>query len=439
MLLQYEKENIHANEILSGTLLKENMVLTPVQKSFVKKLFNGCIERKLTLSYVISLYSSKKEEALKPVIRNVLYMGIYQILYMDGVPDFSAVNECVRLVQKKGITQLKGFVNGILRNISRDKDNVLLKINANEETRFSIPSFLNRHFGKICGYDSSVRRSMYESFLSEKPVTVRIRPVISKDKEEKLVKSWESEGLLVQSHPYLERMYEIRGGAFVTDLNGFDEGFFYVMDAGSALIGKIAGIKGGEEILDVCASPGGKSIYAADCLMAGGKGGRVVSRDVSEYKTDKINENANRLKINCIFTEVRDGRVYNPEDEERYDVVLLDVPCSGLGVIGRKADIKYNVSEQSLKDITKLQKEIIDTCVRYVKRGGILIYSTCTINPYENEKQKEYILQKGFAEDAVDEYLPDMLREGVQSKGSLQLLPGIHKTDGFYMARLRKE
>ena len=218
-------------------------------------------------------------------------------------------------------------------------------------------------------------------------------------------------------------------------LPDFANGRLIAQDVSSMLVGEIAGFAGNEKVLDICAAPGGKSMHAADLV----KDGCVEARDVSDYKTSLICENAKRLDQRNIVTKTWDATILDPDAIGKFDVVLADVPCSGLGVMGRKRDIKYRVTPQSLQELTMLQRCIMDTVWQYVKPGGTMIYSTCTIHRAENEEMVEYLTSEyPFVTESLDDYLPVCLRSDTTGKGYLQLLPGIHECDGFFIARLKR-
>ena len=216
---------------------------------------------------------------------------------------------------------------------------------------------------------------------------------------------------------------------------GFEEGHFTVQDVSSMLVAHVAGIKPGMQILDVCAAPGGKATHAAEKLQGTGQ---VVARDLTEYKVDFILENADRLQLLNLWAEEWDACIFDETKEQWADVVFCDAPCSGLGIMGKKRDIKYRLTPGSLEEVQGLQRQILGTIWKYVKKGGILMYSTCTVNCEENEKQVQWIVQNlPFEVVEIKEELPEALKADVEEYG-LQLLPGIHETDGFFLCKLRR-
>lgn len=437
LLLMMEQEQQYANKLIKATLDKYDY-LSAQDKAFLKRLFEGCVEYRIQLDYVIDCFSKTKTGKMKPVIREALRMGVYQILYMDSVPDSAACNESVKLVVKRGFAGLKGFVNGVLRTISREKEQIPWPDERKEpvralSVRYSMPEWIVEHF--LADYSADVTEQILAAFMQELPVTVRMDEQLSKAEQDKWISRVRESGVRLEKHPYLEyayRLYEVSG---LHRLPGFTEGIFQVQDVSSMLVSEIAGIKEGMTILDVCAAPGGKSLHAA-CKLRGT--GLVSARDLTEYKTELIAENVNRSGYENVEILVQDARELRAEDVESADVVYVDAPCSGLGIMGKKCDIRYHMSREQMQEIVKLQREILDTATKYVKKGGILIYSTCTIHKEENEAQVEYLKSLGFVTENLDAYLPECLRSAATANGYLQLLPGIHETDGFFMARLRK-
>ena len=249
--------------------------------------------------------------------------------------------------------------------------------------------------------------------------------------------SLEAEGVTVEDGSLIENAVKISDYDFLYRLKAFREGSCYVQDESSMLCAKLASVQKEQFVMDLCSAPGGKSLYVADQLKGSG---RVLSRDLTEYKTDLIEDNIDRVGFTNMESEVFDARVLDEEHIEAADVVIADVPCSGLGIMGKKNDIKYHISEEGMKDLVKLQREILANAVQYVKHGGTLIYSTCTVNPAENEENFRWILDH-FDFEAVDitKELPKDLKIETAQEGFIQLLPGIHPCDGFFIGKLRRK
>ncbi len=437
MLLIMEQGQEYGNRLIKGTLDKYDY-LSMQDKAFLKRLFEGCVERRISLDYVINLFSGTKTACLKPVILEVLRMGVYQILYMDTVPDSAACNEAVKLIEKRGFSGLKGFVNGVLRAISREKEHISWPDPEKDpayalSVMYAMPQWIVELFIQEHGF--SVTETILKAFLQELPVTLRMDENLTEEEREKWIQSVKETGVAIKQHPYLNYAFQCYHVPGVSKLPGFSEGVWNVQDVSSMLVSEIAQIQEHMTILDVCAAPGGKSLHAA-CKLKGT--GLVSARDLTDTKTALIRENAQRGQYRNLEILTWDALEIREQDLERADIVYVDAPCSGLGIMGKKCDIRYHVTKQQMQEIILLQRRILDTVSRYVKKGGVLIYSTCTIHKEENEDQIRYLQEKGFCTESMDAFLPECFRSETTAAGYLQLLPGIHETDGFFMARLRR-
>lgn len=438
MLLQSESGQEYCNVIVRDTLAKYDYL--PVQeKAFIKRLFEGCVEYRIQLDYQLNAFSRTKTARMKPVILQILRMGVYQILYMDSVPDAAACNEAVALAGRRGFRGLQGFVNGVLRNIARNRDALPLlpEEGANPmqalSVRYAMPEWLVCLFCEKYGMQTT--QKMLAAMLRARPLTIRMDERLSMKERESILEQIRKKGIAVQKHPYLDYAYDLSGADGVINLPGFEDGAFYVQDVSSMLVTEAAGIREGMRILDVCAAPGGKSLHAAVRLHGTGM---VESRDLTENKIAIIEENRMRCHCDNMVVRRQDARILTQEDVGQFDVVYADVPCSGLGIMGKKCDIRHRISAEQIEELVVLQREILDRACSYVKEGGVLVYSTCTIDPAENEEQLPDIVSRGFAAESLDPYLPGILRSRTTEQGYLQLLPGIHETDGFFLARFRK-
>lgn len=431
MLMELSKTGTYCHLLIRDVLKKYNY-LEQRDKAFIKKVTEGVIERKIELDYVINLFSSTKVNKMKPLIREVLRMSVYQILYMEQVPDSAVCNEAVKLVEKRKFYNLKGFVNGVLRNIARNKENITY---TDLSVKYSMPTYLVERLK--AAYDENTVECILDSFLKEKPVSVRMKESLSKEQVQDIISELEKEGMEVAKHPYLSYAYTLKKADGLNNILHFTKGDFTVQDVSSMLVAECAGIKEHMTVLDLCASPGGKSMHIAEKLKGTGK---VYSFDVSEKKTEYILENIERLGYHNVEVAVNDGTVFNEKLVEQGDVVIADVPCSGIGVIGKKCDIKYRIDEEEIQNIVKLQKQIMENAWKYVKKGGTLIYSTCTISKDENEDMVDYLTKNmPLSLESLNEYLPKELMSDTTKQGYLQLLPGIHECDGFFIARLKRE
>lgn len=431
MLMELSKNGTYCHLLIRDVLKKYNY-LEQRDKAFIKKVTEGVIERKIELDYVINLFSSTKVNKMKPLIREILRMSVYQILYMEQVPDSAVCNEAVKLAEKRKFYNLKGFVNGVLRNIARNKENISYN---DVSVKYSMPPYLMEKLR--AAYDENTVERILESFLKETPVSVRMKESLTKEQVQIIIEALKKEGVEVKKHPYLSYAYTLKKAEGLGNISYFVQGDFTVQDVSSMLVAECAGIKEHMTVLDLCASPGGKSMHIAEKLKGTGK---VCSFDVSEKKTEYILDNVERLGYDNVEVAVNDGTVFDEKRVEQGDVVIADVPCSGIGVIGKKCDIKYRIDENEIQTIVELQKKIMANAWKYVKKGGILIYSTCTISREENEDMVNWIINNTPLKlESMDAYLPDALVSETTKKGYLQLLPGVHECDGFFIARLKRE
>lgn len=443
-------EEEYSHVLIRGVLEKYNY-LDGKEKAFIKHVTEGCLERRIELDYIIDGFSKTPVKKMKPLIREILRMSVYQILYMSRVPDSAAINEAVKLAKKRGFTGLSGFVNGVLRKIASEGGSYPLPDKISNPTKYlsvkySMPEWLVEKFTKEFGEDKT--ETILKGLLSIRPLTIRIQRTVSEEDKNSLISQMKDMGVEIKKHPYLGEAYCLENVEGVSNLPGFDEGLFAVQDISSMLAVLAAGIKQGDKILDVCAAPGGKTAYAA---MLTGETGSVVAGDVSEYKTSMIEDNCERLKLDNVSVIIRDASERAEEHISRYDVVIADVPCLGLGVIGRKKEIKYRIKDTDIESITFLQKKIVEEAVKCVKPGGVMLYSTCSMTYEENEAmvkwmEDELAVAAGLSIKAESmkstlpaDFIQKLSDEDVEQMktGRMQLLPGVHESDGFFFARMR--
>lgn len=435
ILLEITRDGEYAHIALRNTLSKYQY-LEKRERAFITRVVEGTLEHMMEIDYIINQFSKVKVNKMKPVIRTILRSAVYQILYMDSVPNSAVCNEAVKLAAKKGFVNLKGFVNGVLRNIDRNVNDIQYPKQDNMveylSIKYSMPTWILEKWKK--SYDWETIERILQGFLQEKGTIIRCN--LNRISKEDLKKKLEAEGVTVTQHPYLEYALEISGYDYLGDLESFEDGDFQVQDLSSMLVAEIAAPKEGDYVIDVCAAPGGKSLHIADKLHGTG---HVEARDLTDYKVDLIWDNIERSQMKNVEAVRHDALVYDEDSKEKADIVIADLPCSGLGVIGKKADIKYKMTEETQRELAKLQKNILQIVHRYVKPGGTLVYSTCTINEEENMKNVRWFLQQNpeFESVSVEPVLCEGLKKSVK-EGCLQLLPGIHESDGFFIAAFRK-
>lgn len=423
ILLELEDSEAMSHVVINNALTKYQY-LDKNQRNFISRTALGTIERKIELDYIINSFSSVKANKQKKIIRCILRMSVYQMKYMDSVPDSAVCSEAVKLASKRGFSGLKGFVNGVLRNISRGIESVEYPDESKNlkeylQIKYSCPLWLIDYWEASYGIEKT--QDILKGFEKEKKTYIRCNT--NKIQPSQLKERLTSQGITVSEisgYKELDYAFEISGYNYLLDIDEFAQGMFYVQDISSMLAAEGNVIDKTAVVVDVCAAPGGKTFNAA--LKA--VDGRVYSRDVSEYKVGLIEENLSRLELDNVFCSVSDALVFDEQLKEKADVVIADLPCSGLGIIGRKPDIKYNMTREKLEELSILQRRILSVVTGYVKPGGVLIYSTCTINKCENEDNAEWIT-KEFPFEYVD--------------SPVQLIPDERNSDGFFIARLRRK
>lgn len=432
ILMEINENNGFTHIVLSDAL-KKYQYLTTQDRAFVSRVVRGSVERKITLDYIIDSYSSVKIKKMKPLIRNVLRMSVYQIVFMDGVKDYAACDEAVRIIVKRGFNNLKGFVNAVLRKVSSQKDEISYP---NLSIKYSTPEWIVNRWISAYGLDEADKMlaSQFESRnLSIRCNTDRITP---KELGERL----RNQGITVKHSKLLEEAMEISDYDYLEKIPEFNEGLFFVQDISSMLVSHIADVKENSYVIDLCAAPGGKSMHIAELLKGTGC---VEARDISQYKVNLIKDNIDRLGLENVAAIVKDATKTDELSLGKADVVIADLPCSGLGIFSKKPDIKYHVTPESINSLSMLQREILKASADYVKKGGVLIYSTCTVSAEENENNVRWFLENfPFKADSIDKYIPDSFQNETTKEGYLQLLPGnnmLEGHDGFFIARfLRK-
>lgn len=405
--------------------------LTGADAALATRIVYGVLQNRALLDFYLGAYCSQKLSRLQPPLADILRIGAYQILFLDKVPDRAAVNESVELAKKNGRGAASGLVNAVLRKLSLNKAQ-LPAIPERDEVqalsiRYSHPKWLVRRLLALLGREEA------ESFLAADnavaPLTVQVNTL--RTTAAALTARLADAGVTAAAHPWVPDCLELTGSGDLTELDAFREGLFFVQDPAAKLVSLIAAPQKGGRVIDVCAAPGGKSFGAA---VAMGDEGEILACDLHENKLKRIEDGAARLGLKSIQTFAADGTVFRPEWADSADTVLVDAPCSGLGIIRKKPDVRYK-SPDDLFTLTVAQAAILENAARYVRPGGVLLYSTCTILPEENGQ-------------VVDGFLaghPDFSRETFalpapvgEQPGELTLWPHRHGTDGFYICRLRR-
>lgn len=388
-------------------------------RSFIKRVTEGTIERAIELDYVIDQFSKVRVKKMKPLIRSLMRMSVYQILYMDKTMDAAVCNEAVKLASKRGFQSLKGFVNGVMRTIVREKEKIVYPKRTDNpilylSVTYSMPEWIVSMW--IHQFSEEKTEKILKGLLEKRPLMIRFDEGMNQEETDALLLQYQNAGIKLSRTGELSYAYIVHNPDRVDNLPGFEEGKIMVQDAGSMMITEFAKIQKGWHIVDVCGAPGGKALHAASKLAGTGF---VSVRDLSDKKVSLIQENIARSGYQNIVAKVWDATIPDENEIEKADLVIADLPCSGLGVIGRKADIKYRLTQQDISDIAKLQRQILEVVWQYVKPGGKLLYSTCTLTVEENENNTKWFTDH-HTFTRLDEQILYPAADGI--------------TDGFYMA-----
>lgn len=436
ILLEVNRDEEYSHIALRRVLDKYQF-LPKADRAFITRVTEGTIENMIQIDYIINEVSSIPVNKMKPVIQNILRSGVYQISKMDSVPNSAVCNEAVKLAQKRGFYSLKGFVNGILRTIDRKLSQIRFPQKEEDENlylsiRYSMPLWIiekwNHQFGVV------ITEKIIKDLLEDKPTCVRVKQY--RTDQEFVLSTLKNQGVTIEPSPYLPYAFYISHYNYLPALEAFIQGNIQPQDVSSMLVAEVANPQKGDYVIDLCAAPGGKSLHIADKLEGFGD---VDSRDLTDYKVGLILENVKRADYINVHPSVKDATIFDEMSVARADIVIADVPCSGLGVIGKKSDVKYKVTQDKQDELVILQRKILHNAASYVKQNGILIYSTCTIGREENDNNVEWFLENySFELESLDPYLPEALHSETTKKGYLQLLPGVHGCDGFFIARLKR-
>ena len=426
LLEGYEAGGKYVNLALSSHITDK---LTPAEISSVTALLYTTVEQKLRYDYYIGALSGRSNSEINPTTKNILRLGLCQILDMHSVPDFAAVNETVKLCGSRGE---RSFVNGVLRAAVRTKDNMPtppMEKNYNRylSVKHSFPLWIVKMLSEVVGEGEI--DSLLEFYNTYKYTDITVNKAKTALDEVKAELS--SLGLDVSTHIDTSMTLRVMSSFNPEKIDGFREGKFFIQDTASAIAARALDATSGDVIVDVCSAPGGKSFAAA--ILAGDEC-EIHSFDIHESKLSLIEEGAKRLGLKSIHAQCKDALVGDSSLFGRADRVICDAPCSGLGVLSKKPDLRYK-SEESVRDLPALQLEILKSAARYLKPGGVLIYSTCTLNPKENGEVVDTFLSENHEFFSVDFEVG-----GISSdNGRLTLIPHIHKTDGFFIAKLKRK
>lgn len=420
ILNKIQRDNSYSNLILDSVL--DNCELSQIDKSLASVLVYGVVERKITLDYELSNYLSQPLKKLKPQVLTVLRLGAYQLLFMDKIPASAAINESVKLAKNNGAAFASGLVNAVLRKISSNG----VTPTDNLSVRYSVPDRLCDLWIDSYGKENAVR--LLESTFGNTETTVRANSL--RTDADNLISIFREENISAQFSD-LDAALTVNHHGPVHKTTAYSDGLFHVQDLASQYCCKALNAKENDIVLDICSAPGGKSFTVAQYMN---NTGRLYSFDIYDHRLKLINDGAKRLGITNIVTKINDGTVFD-SDIPLADKILCDVPCAGLGVIRKKPEIRY----KDLAEVDKLpdlQYSILCVSSKYLKIGGTLIYSTCSLNPDENEHVVERFLAEHKDFESV-RVLDDLKRYG-EDTDYITLMPHIHNCDGFFIAGLKR-
>ncbi len=418
-LFSIEKSGTYTNAALKTALGQDDF--SAQDKGLITEIIYGVILNKTALDFIISKFSKVKIKKMTPWVLNILRMGIYQIYYMDKIPANAACNESVKLAKKYSHSAASGFVNGVLRAAAREVENFEFPktgdMVADLSLKYSYPEWITNRLVNEYGEDTC--ENLFKENQNAHSLHIRVNTL--KTDKTKLSDILAKEGLLCEDCELSESSLFVKGKLNVEKSKAYKDGLYSLQNISSQKTVKILDPKPSETVIDMCAAPGGKSCAIAERM---GNNGKVLAFDIFDHKIDLIKASAKRLGIDIIEAKVMDSSKKNDNLLKFADRVLADVPCSGLGVLHKKPDIKWSRCEEEINELCKIQAEILENAALYVKDGGVLVYSTCTILPEENRLQIEEFLKnhKEFKKEYEE-----------------QILTSVYGESGFYICKMVKE
>lgn len=436
-LIDILNEKAYNNIVLRRTL-NNNKQLSAIQRAFITELVNGTLRNINYIDFVLSHFSKTPLNKMKPFILNILRISVYQIVFMKKIPDSAACNEAVKIVKKKGFGTLSGFVNGVLRNVSRKIDSVVFPDSEKNPVQYlsvmySYPEWLIEYW--LNDFEFQTVSEMCKS-NNNFPVISVCANLIKTDLIN-LKYCFEEDNIAVANGRITKNSLCISRTSDIREASAFKNGLFHIMDESAMLAVDILDPHENETIIDVCAAPGGKSFYSAYLMKNKGK---IFSRDIYEHKISLIDDSCKRLGIDIIEAQTKDASVKYDDDYKIADRVIVDAPCSGFGLARKKPDIKYNKTYDDIIQLSELQKSILAASSEYVKDGGILVYSTCTVSSKENIENVNWFLKNyPFELDDISPFVNESVNSDTLSSGYIQIMPNDYNTDGFFIARFKRK
>lgn len=431
VLKEVDEKDAYANIALSHALEQERPL--PQERRFATELVYGTVKARNTLDWVIGNFASRPLAKMTVWVRNILRMGTYQLLYMERIPPSAACNEAVKLMKRYGHAGTAKFINGILRAISRQKDEIRFPDMQEDPVghialRYSHPEWMVKRWLDRFDAEETIKLCRANNEVPAFSVRTNTLKITRSELREQLEKA----GLNVEESRWVPEGLILEGFSALGQLAALQNGLFQVQDESSMLVAHVLDPQPGEFIIDACGAPGGKTTHIAQKM---GNRGRILSTDIHAHKLKLTMENCQRLGIDIVETRALDARYLHEQFSRQADRVLVDAPCSGLGVLRRKPDARWRKSPQMLVELPKLQLEILNSAAQCVKPGGVLVYSTCTIEPEENQEVVRRFLaaHAAYSLEPAGEFLPL-----ARAADMVQLYPQRDGADGFFIARMKR-
>ncbi len=426
-LTTIEKEGAYSNHVLQAETRRQR--LSPRDEGLVWRLVYGVVTHRLCLDYILNQFCRRKVSSLSPVLRNILRLACYQLIYLERIPDYAAVNEAVTKDRKVAGGGMAGFVNGVLRNVVGNRDQLFqnLRPGTVEEisVRHSHPQWMVEAWVERWGSDFSAALCAANNEVA--PLTVRVNT--TRIGVDDFIAAAAQVGLQGQRGKYCDKAVVFHDHTPFNMLPGFGDGWFIVQGEASMLPALCLGVQPGQDVLDMCSAPGGKATQLAQLSYPG----KVLACDLYPHRLKLVAENAQRLGLDNCLTALGDAALLEGKLNRHFERILLDAPCSGLGVIRNKPDIKWSRKPQDIEDLAALQLRLLKAGCNLLAPGGFLVYSTCTITKQENQEVIDALLEERRDMLVVDSCLPDLVPSGY-----ISTFPHLHGLDGFFIAKLKK-
>lgn len=437
---EVDQQGAYSNIALNRVLQKYNP--DKQDRGFITELVYGTLRRIITIDWIAGQFVSRPLDSLTPWIRNILRMGIYQLFFMDKVPVSAACNESTKLAKKFGHPGTVKFVNGVMRNIAREKDGIRWPNKEKDPINYlalnySHPQWMVQKWQEELGLQQA--EELCRANNMPPPNSVRTNTL--KNFRDELIKTLKAENITCVEGAYAPETINITDFLSIGTIDAHRKGLFIVQDESSTMVGHALSPKPGAKVIDACSAPGGKATHLAQLM---GNRGEILACDVHEHKMILIEDNCRRLGINIVKPMLLNALELGEKYPEWADYILVDAPCSGLGVLRRRPELRWRKTFVQFEELISLQRRILSNAANALKKGGVLVYSTCTINRDENLNLVEgFLKEKGnFVLQDLTPYMPqgmDLTKFATMKQGYIQFLPHLHGTDGFFMARLYKK